>query len=123
ARATAPQLAVNAAGFVALGTDDVQTASFGYAGSEFDVGAAPGHVRRDSHGAALAGARDDFRFLLVILGVEHGVDNTFPLQHAREVLADFDRNCADEHWPALAVDFLDLLEHRVVLLPAGLLDR
>ena len=38
---------------------------FGDAGAEFDVGAATGHVRGDGHGAALAGARDDFGLLLV----------------------------------------------------------
>ena len=84
ARATAAQLAVDAAGFVALGADHVQAAEFGHARPEFNVGAAAGHVRGDGHRAALAGARDDFGFLLVILGVEHGVDDALLLQHARK---------------------------------------
>ena len=35
----------------------------------------PGHVGGDGDGAALAGAGDDFRLLLVELGVEHGVND------------------------------------------------
>ena len=94
-----------------------------HAGAEFDVGAAAGHVGGDGHGAALAGARDDLGFLLVILGVEDGVDDALALEHAREVLADLDGDRADEHRPALAVDVLDLLDHRVVFLAPGLVDR
>ena len=82
ARAAAAQLPVNAPCFVALGADHVQTAGLRHPGTEFDVGAATGHVRGNRHRAALAGARDNFRFLLVILGVEDGVDDALPLQHA-----------------------------------------
>ena len=38
-----------------------------------DVGASAGHVRRDGDRARAAGLRDDVRFLLVELGVEHVV--------------------------------------------------
>ena len=78
ARATAAQLAVDAAGFVALRADDVQAAGIRHPGAEFDVGAAAGHVRRDGHRTALAGASDDLGFLLVILGVQDGVDECPP---------------------------------------------
>ena len=76
--------------FVALGADDVQAAEIRHAGAEFDVRAAAGHVRGDGDRAALAGARDDLGFLLVILRVEHGVRNLLALQHARKLFADFD---------------------------------
>ena len=78
ARATAAQLAVDAAGFVAFGADDVQAAELGDAGAEFDVGAAAGHVGGDGDGAALAGAGDDLGLLLVELRVEHRVDDARP---------------------------------------------
>ena len=51
ARATSAQLAVNAAGFVALGADDVQAAQPGDAFAQFDVGAAAGHVGGDGDGS------------------------------------------------------------------------
>ena len=75
ARATAAQLAINAARFVAFRADDVQAAEVGDARPEFNVGATTGHVRGDGHRAALAGARDDFGFLLVIFGVQHGMND------------------------------------------------
>ena len=85
------QLAVDAARLVALGAEDVQTADLhdvdlfavgvlhlgrlgiDDAAAEFDVGSAAGHVGRDRDRARLTGARDDFRFALVVLGVEHVV--------------------------------------------------
>jgi hypothetical protein len=92
------QLVVDAAGFVALGADHVQAAKLDYlvvlrlpfgadalasggvvdavqarfeVAAEHDVGAAAGHVGGDGDGADLAGAGDDLRFLLVVLGVQH----------------------------------------------------
>jgi hypothetical protein len=38
--------------------------------AELDVGAAPGHVRRDGHRARHAGIGDDLRLLLVVAGVQ-----------------------------------------------------
>ena len=73
---------------------------------ELNVGATAGHVGGDGDGAALAGARDDFGFLLVIFGVQHGMNDALLLQHARKQFADFDGNRADEDRPALAVDRL-----------------
>ena len=83
----------------------VQAADVGDAGAEFDVGAAAGHVGGDGDGAALAGAGDDLGFLLVVLGVEDGVDDALPLEHAGEVFADFhgDRCRPGSGWP-LRVD-------------------
>ena len=40
----AAELAVGAAGFVAFGADHEETAEFGDAGCEFDIGTAAGHV-------------------------------------------------------------------------------
>src|SRR5690606_568949 len=57
-RATAAQLAIDAAGFVTLGADDVEAAELAHALAEFDVGAAAGHVGGDGDGTALTGARD-----------------------------------------------------------------
>ena len=53
ARSTA-ELIVDSPRFVALGADDVQAAGIGDTIAEHDVGAAPGHVRRDGDAAALA---------------------------------------------------------------------
>ena len=75
---------------MAFRADDMEAAQVGHAETQFDVRAAAGHVGRDGDGAALAGARDDLRLLLVILGVENRVDDARLLQHAREVLADLD---------------------------------
>ena len=123
ARAAAAQLAVDAAGLVALGADDVQAAGLGDAGAEFDVGAAAGHVGGDGDGAALAGARDDLRFLLVVLGVEHGVDDAVALAAcARACSLTSTEIVPTSIGPAFAVDVLDLLEHRVVFLAPGLID-
>ena len=74
ARATSAQLPVNAPRLVPFRGEHVQAAQFGDAGAKFDVRAAARHVRGDGDRAALAGAGDDFGFLLVILRVEDGVN-------------------------------------------------
>ena len=80
----------------------------------------PGHVGRDRDGAALAGARDDLGLLLVELGVEHGVDDARALQHARQHLGRLDAHGAHEHGLAALVGLLDLADHGVELVAAGL---
>ena len=122
ARAATAQLAVNAARFVTLGAEHVQTTNSRHALAELDVGAATRHVRGDGDGPALAGAGDDFRLLLVILGVEDGVNQTFLLEHPREHFARLDGNRADEHRTALQVQFLDFLDDRVEFFAARFID-
>ena len=73
---------------------------FGVA-AEQDVGAAAGHVGGDRDGALAAGLRDDFRFLRVILRVEHDVLDALALQHVRDALGLLDRHRADQHRAAL----------------------
>ena len=65
--------------------------SIGHARPELNVGAAAGHVGGDGHRAALAGARDDLGFLLVILRVQDGVDDSRLLQHARQAIRSLRR--------------------------------
>ena len=109
---SAPQLPVDPAGFVPLGTDNMEAARYvffalvrvyycavsgrplGFAApdgalvtlddglAELDVGAAAGHVGGNRHRARLSGICDDLRFLLVLLGVQHVVFDTAPLQIA-----------------------------------------
>ena len=54
-----------------IGPDHVQSAQFGHAWPKLDVGAASGHVGRDSDGATLACPRDHPRLLLFVAGVQH----------------------------------------------------
>src|SRR5262249_23716559 len=85
---TPAELTIDSARLVSLRPDDVQTAvlddvdllpfrifdlrrlRLGDALTEFDVGAAAGHVRRDRDGGRLSRERDDFRLALVVLRVE-----------------------------------------------------
>jgi hypothetical protein len=71
----------------------------------------------------LTGAGDDLGFLLVVFGVQDGMDDADALEHAREVFADLDGDGAHQDRPALAVDLLNLTQHGVVFLAPGLVDR
>ena len=62
----AAQLVIDAPAVVTIRADDVQPAELGDASPEPDVHAAARHVRRDRHGAPLAGARDDRRLGLLV---------------------------------------------------------
>ncbi len=88
---------------------------FGIAAQQ-DVGSAARHVGSDGDHAFAAGLGDDFRFLLVILGVEHNVLNAFFLQQIRQALGLFDRSGAHQHWLASVIQLLNLVCGRKVFL-------
>ena len=75
--------------------------------AEQNVGAAAGHVGGDGDGAFAAGLRDDVRFALVLLGVEHLVRDAGLLEQLREVLGFFDGDRADQHGLAALVKLAD----------------
>ncbi len=58
----------------------------------------------------------------MILGVEDRVNDAFPLQQARQVLADLDGNRAHEDWPSLIVNVFDLLKDGAEFLALGFID-
>ena len=103
ASGTSAELAVDAPGFVAFGSDDVEAAEIDYAGAELDVGAPARHVRSDGHRTGLARLRDDLGFLLVELGVQHVVLDPPALQHAAQRFRGVDGGGPDQDGLALFV--------------------
>ena len=92
--------------------------------AELDVDAAARHVRRDRHGAGLAGLGDDLRLALGVLGlgVEHRVLDAVLVEDARQQLGDLDGDGADEHGLAGLVALHDLAADGVPLAVARLVD-
>ena len=62
-----------------------------------DVHTATGHVGGDGDRARLPGLGDDHGLALVLLGVQHLMRNTLPLQRLREHLGGLDGQGAHEH--------------------------
>ena len=144
----AAQLVVDAPGFVAFGAEDVQPAgrhhravalppirfdlfdffrSRRFQGADFrlpvaaqhNVGAAPGHVGGDGHGAAGPGLRDNLRLLLMVFGVQHLVADLRRLEAARDCLGGFHGGGAHQHRRAAADGFFYILDDGIVFLLAG----
>ena len=107
AAGAAEELAVDAAGFVAFGGDDVQAAEFGDAAAEFDVGAAAGHVGGDGDFSFAAGHGDDLGLLGVADGVEHLMLKAEGGQHLAEFFGVLHAAGADEDGLAGGVEALD----------------
>src|SRR5439155_16622571 len=101
AAGAAAQLVVDAARLVALGAEDVEPAELAHALAELDVDAAAGHVRRDRHGAGLAGVLDDLGLARVLLRVQDVVLDALTCEQLRQVLRGLDRDRADEDGLAL----------------------
>ena len=101
----------------------VQSPGLRHPRSQLDVGAAPRHVRCNGDCPALARARYDLRFLLVILRVQHRMDQPLLLKHPRQHLARFHRDRAHQRRPALYGQFLDFLHHRVELFAPRFIHR
>src|SRR6266481_3761052 len=74
-RAAPAQLSIDAARFVTLRADNVETATVWNTGSKFNVRSTPGHVCGNRNGARLAGARHNFSFLHVKLRVQNVMRN------------------------------------------------
>ena len=55
-------------------------------GTQFDVGAPAGHVRGYRNGSQIARSGHDFRFALMLLGVQHLVLEPPALEHAGHLL-------------------------------------
>ncbi len=91
--------------------------------AEHDVGTATGHVRRDRHRAGPAGLRDDLRFLLVELRVEHAVRNTALGELPGQVFRSLDARRTDEDRLALLVTLDDVVDDGRELRFLGLVDQ
>src|SRR5205085_10638889 len=70
AGAPTEELAIDAAGCVALRGNHVQTADFANAGAEFDIGAAASHVRSDRDMTSLARQSDNGGFFVEANGIQ-----------------------------------------------------
>ena len=87
--------------------------------AEHDIRAAAGHVGRDGHGAEAAGLRNDFRFALVVLRVQHEMLDAGLFELVGDALGLLDRNRADQHRLPALVAVADFLDHGVELLVFG----
>ena len=91
--------------------------------AEHDVGAATGHVGGDRDHAGPAGLGHDLGLAGVLLGVEHRVRQLGLLEQAGDQLRILDRGRAHEHRLAARMAVADVLDHRLELLAAGLVDE
>ena len=120
---TTAQLAVHTAAFVALRTDDGQTAGSLHFGRQLDVGTAACHVGGDGHLSRTSGFGHHLCFQCVLLGVEHVVLDAAELEHAAQQLRNLDRRGADQYRTALAHEADNLLDDGIVFLALGLVDE
>ena len=100
---------------MALRADDEEAAEFRHTLAELDIRTAACHVRRDRHGALLAGACNDLGFLLVEFRVEHVVRDAVLLEDGAELFRLRDRRRADEDRLPLRVQRGDGASYSFVL--------
>ena len=114
ARAAA-QLVVDAPRLVPLRADDRKAAELRDALAQNDVRAAPGHVRRNGDRAELAGVLDDFRFLLMVLGVQHIVRNLVLFQKRGKLFRLRNRRGANQNRASRRVQLVHRVGDGIVL--------
>ena len=83
-----PQLIVDPAAFMSLGTHDVQPAEIGDALSQHNVGAAARHIGRNRNRAPLSGHGNDLGFFFMIFRIQHGVLDAPFFQFLAEVFGN-----------------------------------
>ena len=83
--------------------------------AENDIGASSGHVRRNGYRPRSARLRNDLRFLLMVLCIQHGMRHAPPFQQRGNVFALLDGNRTDQHRLSFFIAGNDLLDNRPVL--------
>src|SRR5690606_17303467 len=146
------ELIVDAAGFVAFGTQNVQAAGLDHlvvtllplgldgldllrrgvfqlidfrfpVAAQPDVATAAGHIGGNGNGSRPARLGDDLGFLLVEFGVEHPVFDAGRLQAAGDFLGGFDGGNAHQHRRVLLLRLANVLDNGRVLLVHGEVDQ
>ena len=117
------KLSVNTARLVAFGTKDKEPPQFADTCSKLDVGSASRHVCGNGYSPFLACFSHNFRFTIVLFGVEHIVDNFSCPKHSRQSLRDLDACCADKHRLPFVLQLLNLQSNGIVLFTSGLVDK
>ena len=151
ARAAPAQLAVDPARFVPLGGNHMQSTgilnhlgpqglaalpavveadlrqnhlalNLNHALAQLDIRTTSRHVRCDRNGARLAGAGHDLGLGLVVLGIQHVVHDTGPLEHTAQQLGGVHRHGPHQDRLAMVVVFANLLDHGGEFLALRLVD-
>ena len=120
---TTAQLAVNAAGVVAFGADDGQTALLLHAGSQLDIGTTTGHVGGNRDGSRLTGFGNDVSLLLVQLGIQYVVLDMTAGQNRGKQLGCLHIGRANQNRTSLFVQFQNLVHHCRILFTLGLINQ
>ena len=86
AGATAAQLTIDPARFVAFGAKNIQAAEFCHPFAQLDVRPTARHIGGDRDRVLLPCTGDDLGLLAVVLGIENTVRNLLALEHAAQQL-------------------------------------
>ena len=79
--ASSAELIVDTSGFMALRTDDLQTARCPRIIIQLDIRTTSGHVGGNGDRPVNTGVRHDLRLLLMVLGIQHVVFDAFFAEH------------------------------------------
>src|SRR5205807_3758153 len=116
---TAPQLIINAAALMLVGTDHVEPAQLGHALSQFDVCTATRHVGGDGHCAALTSSGNDAGLLLLIACIQHLMPDAMPLKPGADPFRFFHAASSHQHRTSGLVHLVYFLDERVFFFSAG----
>jgi len=105
---TSPEkLAVDPAGFVAAGGNDMQSPFFGDAVSQGNISAASSHVGGHGYLAFLAGLGDNRCLFFVLPGIEYLVGNAGTGEFLTQYFRVCNRSCTDQNRAAVVLVFFD----------------
>ncbi len=108
---------------MAFGADDVQASLGRHSLAEDDVRPPPRHIGGDGDRTLLPGPFDDFRFPLVVFGVQHLVGNAAGLEHGAQALRFFDGDGAHQNRLPSPITAFNLIDHGAELASFGLVDH
>ncbi len=113
AAGTAPELIVNAAGFVAFSADNVQAPQLGHSFLENNVSAPASHIGGNGNSPFASCLGHYFRFPLMLLGIEDIMNNSPFFQHFTKQLRFFNGYCPHQQGLSSVVATNYFLHHRL----------
>ena len=84
-------------------TDDLQASGFPRIIIQLNICTAARHISSNSHRSVYTCISYNFRLLLMILGIEHIMFDSFSLEHSAKELRHFDGNRTYEHRLAFCI--------------------
>ena len=108
---------------MSLSSQDVEATQIRYTFAKDNVGSTTCHIGGNGHIFFLPGIGDNFRLLLMMLGVEHGMGNSCPYKHLIQDFRFLNGNASHQDRLTLVIELFNLINNGLKFFPLSLINH